>query len=329
MRVFLTGGTGLVGSHLAEALVQRGDEVIALVRDSSDTTFLEGIGVRTTVGDVTDPVERLTEVMQGADAIVHSAALVYPGLPWPRVRAVNVEGTEGVFTAAFRAGIARAVHISSVAVYGGQTQALDESTPTDTPIPPTDLYARSKREAEAAATRVMAETGLPIQILRPAVIYGPRDRLFAPKLARLAQLPVIPLLGSGRTRLPVVYAGNVAAAAVSALDHTGAPVICNVGEDHPIGLRELMELFGRALGKRPIFLPTPRWLVRGGAAVAERLGVRIPGASELPPTRAVGLATSDNPYRTDRIRTALGWNPPFSHEEGVGQTVEWLGAQSG
>ncbi len=331
MKVFLTGGTGLVGSHLAERLRARGDEVVALQRPGSDTRFLESLGCRIVRGDVEDSPETLARHMEGSEGIVHGAALIYAGLPWEKIHAVNVAGTTRVLRAASSAGVSSAVHLSSVATYGGQLGRLDESTPIDTQVPASDYYARSKREAEGTAQQVALETGLPVTMLRPSAIYGARDRLFAPILARLARLPLIPLLGSGETTLPVVYAGNVAAAAEAALDRPPTPnqagsavAIYNVGQDYPIGVKDLLQLFADGLGKRARFIRIPKRIVRNGAALIEMIGGALPGVKDLPVTRAAMLATEDNPYVTEAIRKQLNWVPSYSHAEGVAATTEWL-----
>ena len=89
MRVFLTGATGLIGSHLAKYLVERGDDVVALVRPTSDTGFLDSLEVDLVHGDVSDRVERLCSAMDGCSHVVHAAALVYSGRGWDAVAAVN------------------------------------------------------------------------------------------------------------------------------------------------------------------------------------------------------------------------------------------------
>lgn len=327
MKVFLTGGTGLIGSHLAERLRARGDEVVCLQREGSDTGFLDSLGCDVVRGDVRDEVERISAAASGCDVVVHAAALVYAGLPWETIHAVNVDGTRRVLEAASRAGVPRAVHVSSVATYGSRTGRVDESTSTSTPIPASDFYARSKREAETAARAVAEAHGLPLTIVRPSAIYGPRDRLFAPILARLARLPLIPVFGSGRTSLPVVYAGNVAHAIERVLDRPGdggEVRIYNVSRDHPIGTRELIGGFAAGLGTRARFLPIPASIVVGGAHLIARLGGILPVARDLPVVRAAKLTTEPNPYRTERIRDELGWEPPFTHEEGIRATTRWL-----
>lgn len=325
MKVFLTGGTGLIGSHVAERLRDRGIPVVCLQRPNSDTTFLRGLGCRVVAGDVRDDPDRLASAMDGCDRAVHAAALVYPDAPWPRVRAVNVVGTEHVLGAAAEAGVARAVHLSSVAVYGGADGPVDEDAPIDSPLPPTDLYARSKRESERVALDLDGRGGLRVCVLRPSAVYGERDRTFAPMLARILSWPVTPLLGSGRNALPVVYAGNVAAAVTDALEGAAAEGrVFNVAEDDPVTQRDLLRGLGRGMDVEPRLVPLPASLVRWCARTGEALGVRTPGARDLPLARAAGLALGENPYRTRRIRDELRWNPPHRPERALERTGRWL-----
>ncbi|HSR40544.1 MAG TPA: NAD(P)-dependent oxidoreductase, partial [Longimicrobiales bacterium] len=270
MKVFVTGGTGLVGSHVAERLRRRGDEVLCLQRSSSNTSFLRSIGCRIVRGDVRDDPESTVRAMEGCDALVHGAALIYARDPWPKIRAVNVEGTERILRSARKAGIGRAVHISSVAVYGDPRGRVDEETPLDSPLRPKDLYARSKREAEDVAFDLHGRGRLSVTVLRLSAVYGERDRLFAPRLAALARLPVTPLLGSGRAPLPVVYAGNAAEAVLGAMDASrGGGRAYNVASDHPTTQRELLEGIAGGLGCGLRLFPVPGPLVWWGARLGD------------------------------------------------------------
>ncbi len=324
MKVFLTGGSGLVGSHVAALLRARGDEVSALQRPGSDVAYLRSLGCRIVEGDVRECSKLLAPRMEGCDAVVHAAALIYAEMPWPRVRAVNVEGTGNVLRAARRAGVRRAVHVSSVAVYGNPPGPISEETPLDHPLGPADLYARSKREAEALAWELHEPGVFEVTVLRPPALYGERDRLFAPKLARMLRRPVVPLLGGGRNTVAVAYAGNVADAVVRALEGRGAGKAFNVTEDHPLTQRELLEGLARGLGLRPRFVTVPGGVVRFGAGVGDRLGIRIPGARDLSLGRVVRVALEDNPYPSERARRELGWDPPFEHAEALERTGAWL-----
>lgn len=329
MRVFLTGGTGLIGSHVAALLRERGDEVVALHREGADASFLESLGCALREGNVRDPPERIAEAAAGCDAVVHGAGLVYAREPWPRVRGVNVEGTEHVLRGAALAGARHAVFLSSVAVYGPVAGPVDEDTPLDAPLRPTELYARSKREAEAVARALHGAGVIAVTILRPAAVYGERDRLFAPLLERVLRLPVIPLLGGGRNTIPVVYAGNVAAGVLAVLAGTGSGRAYNLSQDHPLTQRQLLEGLARELGRRRRFIGVPGWLVWLVARAADAVGAGVPGARELPLRRIAWLGLRDNPYRAERARAELGWDPPFSHGEGLARTAAWLLARAG
>lgn len=325
MRVFITGGTGLVGSHAAEHFRDAGAEVVCLQRPSSDTGFLRSIGCRIVTGDVRDDPERTAEAMAGCDRLVHSAALVYSEGPWPRIRAVNVEGTAKVLRSAARAGIRRAVHVSSVAVYGDAPGPLDESAPTDLPLRPTDLYARSKREAEGEAFAVAREGQIELCVLRLSAVYGERDRIFAPALASFLRWPVTPLLGPGANRMPVVYGGNAAVGIAVALElPEAAGEIFNLGADHPVTQREMLSGLARGMDESVRFVSLPAGLVRWGARMGDSLGFHPPGARDLSLSRVAELALTDNPFRTERARRVLGWRPPVHPDEALRRTGGWL-----
>ena len=326
-RLFLTGGTGLAGSHVAALFRERDVPVRALHRPSSDTSFLEEIGCELVEGDVRDEAEDLAGAMSGCDALVHAASLVYADLPWARVRSINVEGTAAVFRAGVAAGIARGVHFSSVAVYGvPQGPVVDETHPVDQPLRPRERYARSKREAEDVVREAVRGRDMEVAILRPPVIYGERDRLFIPRLIGHLERRVQVLLGSGRTPLPAVYAGNLATAVEAALTRPLAePVrVFNASGDSPVSQRDLYLGLARALGKRPRFLPLPGPLVRGLARAADALGLQVPGLEEVSFTRAALLATRPEPYRSDRLRGELGWEPPVEAPEAIRRTAQWF-----
>lgn len=329
MRVLLTGATGLVGSHVAERLVQEGGEVVALQRLGADTRWLASLGVPVAVGDVRDPPDALARAAEGCTHVVHAAGLVYAGSSWSEIRSVNVGGTRNVLEAAALAGVAHAVHVSSVAVYGPPAPGVDDGTPLGDLPPPAHAYGRSKREAETAAREVASARGLRLTVLRPAAVYGERDRLMAPRIARLTRWPVAFTLGSGRNTIPTVYAGNVADAAWIALRAERDAATYDVGMDHPLTQRALLEGIARGMGRTPRVVPVPAFLVRAGAAVLGALRVPTPGAPGLPLGRVVALGLADNPYRSERIRRELGWRPPHRHEDALVRTGAWLKEATG
>ena len=260
--------------------------------------------------------------------MVHCAAVVYLGRGWPGVRAVNVDGTRNVLEGAARAGVEHAVHVSSVSVYGRVGAEVDEAGPLDGYLRPRDLYARSKRMAEEIAMEFHELGRISVTVVRPSVVYGERDRLFSPGLARLLRLPVVPLLGPGDNTVPVVYAGNVSVGVASALDGRGAGDAFNLSRDHPLTQEELLRGLARGLGRRPRFAHVPAPLVRRLARLGDALRLNVPGAEGLAPTRLARLALRDNPYRSERARDILGWRPPHRHDDGLRRTGEWLSGRT-
>jgi nucleoside-diphosphate-sugar epimerase len=158
------------------------------------------------------------------------------------------------------------------------------------------------------------------------VVYGERDRLFTPRLVRTLRFPIHLVLGSGRTPIATVYAGNLAQAALAALV-AELPVGArpyNVSGDHPVSQRALLAGLARHLGLpfRPVAIP--RHLVMAGARVVDALGGRLPGLGGLRLRRVVEVAVLPDPYRSERAREELGWAPPFTLEEALTRTAAWV-----
>lgn len=319
MRVFVTGGTGLVGEPVVRALVGRGDAVEALVRTEHAANRMKALGATPVFGTVEDP--RTWDSLSGADGVIHSAALVAARTPWQTFFQVNVEGTRLAAATAHRLR-ARLVHISSVAVYG--RQAADEppgSRTENSPLGPLeehDFYARSKRLAEDMVRSEVA-LGLEAVILRPCVVYGEGDRLFIPRMAAIARHGWLPRIGAGDLPMAVVHAESVADAAVRALDTPrAASRIYQVTNDGEITNREFVAALGDGVGRRIRTVPLPE-----GAALAIAHGVQAvlrmvgPGLYPGTITSAVRFWRGGNPYTSARAAEELGWTPAVQHREAI------------
>jgi nucleoside-diphosphate-sugar epimerase len=323
-RVFLTGGTGLLGSHIAERLLAEGHEVVALHRPAADASFLKKSGCTLSKGDIGDDPTQLAHKIEGCRWAVHCAALVYTGKDWSTVEAVNVQGTRNTLYAAAQAGVRHSVHVSSVAVYGQTSGPMDGAGPLVGNIASDNFYGRSKRLAEEAATEIHESGRMQVTIVRPSAVYGERDRLFAPNLARLLRSPVVPVMGRGDNTVPVVYAGNVAAGVASALDGRASGGAFNLAVDYPLTQRELLEGLARGLNRSPTLVSLPAALVRALARVAGGASFMLPGVRGLSAARVVRLALGENPYLSQRARDRLGWRPSVSHESALRSTGRWL-----
>jgi len=320
MTVLVTGASGLVGSHVVEALAARAEPVRALVRPASRDAVVQ-LGAEAVVGDVTDAAAWRVAA-RGVRAIVHAAAIVQRRATWARYVAVNVDATRLAVTAA-RATGAHLVHVSSVAVYGGSAaypaapERRDEGFVFQ-PIAELDYYGRTKRMAEDVVRDAAGRGDVAAVALRPTVVYGERDRLFTPRVVHALRLAFTPQIGPGTNRLSCVYAGNVAVAVLAALD---APPrgfrAYNVTSDGAPALshREFFAAFASALGRRYRPVPIPQSLAR--FVIGLFTAPRLAGAG-------VRFLSGDNPYVDDRIRSELGWHPPTAAPEAIARTARWF-----
>lgn len=177
MKVFLTGGTGFIGKPLAQALLARGWDVVALVRklDSAAARALARMGARCVPGDVTDR-ESMRHGMAGSDLVIHNAAWYELGIAADAralMHAINVTGTDNVLGLAFELGIPRNVCVSST-VYWGDTGAETRDETYRRQGPYLAYYERTKAEAHELALGYQ-QRGLPVILMCPAHVVGPND----------------------------------------------------------------------------------------------------------------------------------------------------------
>ncbi|OLC08808.1 MAG: hypothetical protein AUH41_07220 [Gemmatimonadetes bacterium 13_1_40CM_66_11] len=329
MTVLVTGGAGLLGTHVLDALRARGERPRALVRERS-RDGVEALGAEAVVGDVTD-ASSWQRAAAGVQAIIHAAARVASHDSFDEFTRVNVGGTRLALEAARRTG-ARLIHISTVAVYGrpaafeGGAHGIAEDYPFQ-PLPAHDFYARTKRAAEQLVQQEAARGGLAAIAIRPNVIYGERDQLFTRRVIANLRRGLLPRVGPGTNHLSCVYAGNVASAILAALDAPTRPGFraYNVTRDASplLTQREFFETFAEALGVRPLRIRIPVPLIKVGVAVwSGSLRVLLPGRYSTLGNAAMSFILGENPYSVDRIRRELGWRQPFDMRTAITRSVQ-------
>lgn len=332
MTVLVTGGAGLVGTHVLDALRARGERPRALVRERS-RDIVEGFGAEAVVGDVTDETAwRRAATGVGVDAIIHSAALVASHDSFDEFLRVNVGGTRLAVETARRTGT-RLVHVSTVAVYGraavyeAGSQGVTEDYPLQ-PLPDSDFYARSKRATEEMVRREAARGDISVIAIRPNVIYGERDQLFTRRLIANLRRGFLPRIGPGTNHLSCVYAGNVASAILAALDAKPQPGFraYNVTRDAAplLTQREFFQTFAQSLGARPLQIPVPLPVIRIGVRVWSMLmRALLPGRYTALGNAAMSFILGENPYSIDRIQKELGWSPSIDTRTAIARSVTW------
>lgn len=307
MDVFLTGGTGFLGGEVARRLRARGDTVRALVRDPGRAAALRAAGCDLVVGDLSDE-GALTAACTGADAVIHSAALYEVGVPPERRAALvdtNVGGTERVLGAALSAGVRKAVHVSTVAVFGNtRGQVVDEQYGKPDAVPYTSVYEQTKAQAHRRA-REIADRGLPLVTVMPGLIYGPGDPSTFGALCRqllAGRLPAVPFPDLGITP---VHRDDVAAGVLLALD-AGVAGESYVLAGEPTTNRELLALLAQQAGRRPPGRAVPTVLLRALAPFGRFVGPAL----GFPPNLGELIRSSDGVTfwaSSAKAQRELGW----------------------
>jgi len=321
VRILLTGASGFLGSHIAEQLDQQGADVRALVRSSSDTRFLEGLAHVTLLSGTLSDKDSLLAAMEGVDGIIHAAGLVKARRPSDFHR-TNAQGTANLLDAAKKnaSGIERFVLVSSLTVMGPSQDG--RPVPAGASPNPVTHYGRSKLAAEQAA-RAEAHL-LPITIIRPPMIYGPRDREILP-FFKSVQLGVLPLTGSPSSALSTIYAADCAAACIKALEAkvpSGSTYFVEDGRLETLG--GLITHIENALGRRAwLRVPVPRFLMYGAALGSEFYGRVMGRAVMLTRDKLNELLAPHWVCDSAEAQAALGWKPSISFAEGTRITGAW------
>jgi dihydroflavonol-4-reductase len=319
MRFLVTGATGKVGNAVARRLAQRGDEVVALVRDAAKARELLPEGVRLVRGDVTEP-DSVREAAEGVDGAFNCMGLFEQWFPDPVIfDRVNAEGARTVIAAAREAGAKRAVHLSTFDVFHAETAGtVSEAAVAD--YPKGTPYERSKQRAEELVL-AEAEHGIEVVITNPSSVYGPGpwqgtglDRAIRDAIRR--RLPAVPPGG-----MTFVHVDDVAEGSLAAFER-GKPGERYLLADGFATMREMLSVAVEEAGRGwvPPTLPVP--LAKGMATGGEALSrlIRKPpllGAGQL--HFLLWQARADS----SRARSELGIEfTPW--QEGVRATVRWM-----
>jgi UDP-glucuronate 4-epimerase len=264
-RIIVTGGAGFIGSHLCEALLAAGRQVVAL--DNFDTFYDPAIKRSNLAGCLKNPSFHLAEgdirdrafvdaVLRAGDVdvIVHLAARagVRPSIENPLLyQDVNVAGTSVLLEAARQHAVKRFIFGSSSSVYGNNKKVpFAESDRVDFPISP---YAATKKAGELICHAYAHLFDVHITCLRFFTVYGPRQRpdLAIHKFTKLidADEP-IPVFGDGRMMRDFTYIDDIIAGVMAAIDRCEGFHIYNLGESRPVTLADLISEIENALGKK-------------------------------------------------------------------------------
>ncbi len=328
MRVFVTGGTGFVGSHLVAALLARGDDVVCLARDPTklDRLFSGTAKPRVVLGDLANR-EALLKGVRGTDLIFHVAGLI-AARSGAEFFAANAEGTRLVAEAAVAVAplLKRFVYVSSIAAAGPSRRGeplIEGAVPR-----PLTMYGRSKLAGEEA----LAAFGFPWTVIRPPVVYGPRDtEMF--RIFRLAALGLAAVFGDGTQELSFIYVEDLVHALLRAAE-TGSPHTMYFAA-HPqvVTSRSLVTAVYRAVrsagptapkeGSTPFILPIPGPLARGALWFTEKAAGALGRTTLLTVDKANEFLAEAWVCSPTALQRDTGWQPEWDLARGLPRTATW------
>jgi dihydroflavonol-4-reductase len=307
MKAFVTGGTGFIGGHVARKLRERGDDVVALVRNPEKADTLRGLGCELVEGDLSD-TEALHDGVQGCDAAFHVAAMYEVGIPasrCPEMHDANVEGTRRVIDAAVEAGVPRIVYVSTVGIFGDTKGEVVDETYNRAPEGFASCYEETKYLAHQAALDRIKD-GAPIVIVQPGGVYGRGDPSILGRLMNMIRRGWVPFFVFPESGFNMVHVEDVADGVLLAHDKG------QVGQSYILGgeittIRSFVERLCRISGRKPPRFTLPDWLLR----VSAPLGPIVNPLLGLPPNlREMVESGKATFYATDeKARRELGYSP--------------------
>jgi dihydroflavonol-4-reductase len=313
--VFVTGGTGFVGSHLVEALLKSGaTDVRCLVR--KDEKWLKGLPVTLIEGTLQDK-EALQKGLDGVNYVFHVAALTR-STKWDDFYLANVQGTEVLLElASHQPTIQRAVLVSSLAAIGISSDKIADET---TPFAPVSMYGKSKAEME----RVVSTFSLPWTIVRPPAVYGPRETdIFT--FFKTISSGVCPIVGSATIpALSLVHVSDLVVGMAQAAVH---PLSLGktffLGGPHQYSWGEIRNAAATALARRVLTIPIPKSVVPMVGAVSEGVGKVFGFYPPLNREKAREIVSATIMCDSSLAASTFNYNPQMDLARGITETIHW------
>jgi dihydroflavonol-4-reductase len=317
---FVTGGTGFVGSHLVDRLLQSGSDVRCLVRDRSRLRWLQGKPVTLVEGDLGSEAI-IRDAASGTDAFFHLAGATAASSRESYFK-INAEGCRVAGKASLEApdppGIF--IYVSSQAAVGPGLSG-NVATESRPPRPVTD-YGRSKLEGE----RILSEMGpLPLVTVRPPAVYGPRDKELLP-LFKLASKGFLPVLNRA-AMLSLVHVEDLVRGIAAVAERSRIGETYFLTHPAPVSAADLPGLFGDALGRRVVGVNIPHGVLAAAASVSESWG-RFRGQMPVFNRQKVRELTAENWVCShENARDRIGFSAGITISDGLAQTAQWYKEQ--
>ena len=313
MTILITGATGFIGSHLGEKLLKKKEKIRILARKTSRADWLKKQGVEICYGSLED-INSLTKATKNVKIVYHLAAMLgSPEITYKQLYNVNVKGTQNLIEACTKNKVKRFVLISSVAAMGPAKHMADEKTKCN---PVTD-YDKTKYFSEIAVRK----SKLDWTIIRPTMVYGPREIRNKAKMFRLIQKGMFFIIGNGKNLMSLVYVDNLVKGIILAGESKKSIRQTYIISDrNPYTMNEFITTIARQENvKTPIHLPV--WIAYIGAFFFRIF--RIFGLPQILSKDRIKNMTMNHSFNISKAIKELNYNPETSLDEGVRRTVQW------
>ena len=318
MLALVTGGQGFIGSHLCERLIAEGHRVRVLARPTSDLSNLDGLDAEVVRGDLGYQGD-LSQAVADAEWVIHLAGAL-KGFSQEDFLRVNREGTRRLAEACqvYAPRLSRFVLVSSLAALGPSPGGA-LPIPEDAPARPLTWYGRSKLEAE----EVLRGSGLPWTIVRPPIVFGPRDRDLL-SYFRIARRGLLPIPGRKERSYSLVFAPDLADGILKVAEASASSgEVFHLTGPEVVTWSEFGRKIAAALGGRGHVLHLPEFLVRVSARLAD-CAASLRGRPNIFSSQKViemlAPAWVASPRKAQEV---LGWTSPTPFDEALALTVRW------
>ena len=322
MHAVVTGASGLIGSHLCDRLIKEGYQVMAILRPTSSTQYLKQDKQLKVIRCANEDLKSIISEIKRVDLFFHNAGFFQISSPFTadedfqKYQSINVDQTKIAVNVAIEAAVRRFVFTSSVAVYSNtESSPISESAKLEPP----SAYGRSKVMAEEIV-REANDRGLETTIIRPSLVYGPRDRHYGKTMETLGRLPIVPLVGGGNNLIDFAYVADVIEVMwLASQQDIAINQVYNACSGSPVSVVGLLQSISNASERRmPMVLPVPERILRTVSPLMRLyLSVFAPGLSSLMSSDGITYMGGDIYYSMDLVKNDLHFSPKFSVEEGM------------
>lgn len=325
MKAFVTGGTGFIGEHLVQRLLEKGYDVYALVRSGNGAEKMKAMGAVPVYGDITQRAS-MVEGMRGSDVVFHVAAWYKIGSnDWQQAEEINVQGTQNVLRLAYELGVPKILYTSTIAVFGDtHGRLVDESyIPPAGPFP--SEYDRTKWMAHYRVAVPLIEQGAPVIIVMPGVVFGPGDNSLVGEMMVRYYKGQFPIFPAPELTLTFAHVDDIVEGHILAAEK-GRPGESYILAGPALPMKDMVKVWSAITGHPAPLIHIPPQLIKPFAPLMQAISSVIPLPS-LVSRETIEILDFSYIATADKAREQLGWKTrPLV--DGMRQTFEWIAESS-